>query len=68
MITQMPFALNRVVNLEDFQEPVVRDAIREIYARESGVSQEFPSGREHRKHWEVAMAALALERRRRAAT
>ena len=61
MITQMPFALNRVVNLEDFQEPVVRDAIREIYARESGESQEFPSGREHRKHWEVAMAALALE-------
>ena len=61
MITQMPFALNRVVNLEDFQEPVVRDAIREIYARESGESPEFPSGREHRKQWEVAMAALALE-------
>ena len=61
MITDMPFALNRVVNLEDFQEPVVRDVIREIYARESGESVEFPSGREHRKHWEVAMAALALE-------
>ena len=61
MITRMPFALNRVVNLEDFQEPVVRDAIREIYARESGESDEFPSGREHRKHWEVAMAALALD-------
>jgi SAM-dependent methyltransferase len=61
MITQMSFGLNRVVNLEDFQEPVVRDAIREVYSRESEASPEFPNGREHRKHWEVAMAALALE-------
>ena len=61
MITQMPFALNRVVNLEDFQEHVVGDAIRGIYARESGDSPEFPRAREHRKQWEVAMAALALE-------
>ena len=56
----MSFALNRVVNLEDFQEPVVKDAIREIYARQSAESPEFPSGQEHRKQWEVAMAALAL--------
>jgi len=61
MITRVPFALNRVVNLEDFQERVIRDAIREIYARQSAESPEFPSGREHRKQWEVAMAALALE-------
>lgn len=60
MILPMPFALNRVINLEDFQEPVVRDAIREIYARQSEGSLEFPSGQEHRKQWEVAMAALAL--------
>jgi SAM-dependent methyltransferase len=61
MITPMSFGLNRVINLEDFQEPVVRDAIREIYARDAAESPEFPSGREHRKQWEIAMAALALE-------
>jgi SAM-dependent methyltransferase len=61
MITPMPFALNRVANLEDFEEQVVADAIREIYVRQSEDSPEFPRGREHRKQWEVAMAALALE-------
>ncbi len=57
----MPFALNRVANLEDFEAQVVADAIREIYVRQSEDSPEFPRGREHRKQWEVAMAALALE-------
>ena len=56
----MAFALNRVVKLEDFEEPVVRDAIREIFAREAAMAPEFPTGQEHRKQWEVAMAVLAL--------
>jgi SAM-dependent methyltransferase len=60
MMPQMSFALNRVVNLEDFQEPVVRDAIREIHRGKAAESPEFPNGQEHRKEWEVAMAALAL--------
>ncbi len=56
----MGFVLNRVVRLEDFEERVVRDAIREVFAREASESPEFPTGREHRKQWEVAMAVLAL--------
>ena len=56
----MAFALSRVVKLEDFEEPVVRDAIREVFAREVARAPEFPDGQEHRKKWEVALAVLAL--------
>jgi FkbM family methyltransferase len=54
------FALNRLVNVEDFAEPTVRDAIREVFEHEVARTPGFPSGREHRKHWEAAMAVLAL--------
>jgi FkbM family methyltransferase len=54
------FALNRVVNLEDFQERVVRDTIREIFARQASESPAFPTGQEHRTQWENAMTVLAL--------
>ena len=56
----MPFALDRVVKLEDFEEPIVREAIREVFAREAAESSDFPHGQEHRKLWEVAMGVLAL--------
>jgi SAM-dependent methyltransferase len=56
----MTFALNRLVNLEDFDEPVVQNAIREVFADEVAKSPEFPTGREQRKQWEIAMAVLAL--------
>ena len=56
----MPFAVNRVLHLEDFQEQIVRDAIREVFARQASESPEFPTGWEHRKRWEIAMAVLAL--------
>jgi SAM-dependent methyltransferase len=56
----MPLALNRVVKLEDFREPVVREAIREVFAHETKRAPEYPDGEEHRKQWEVAMAVLAL--------
>jgi FkbM family methyltransferase len=54
------FALNRLVNVEDFAEPTVRDAIREVFEHEVARTPGFPSGREHRKHWEAAMGVLAL--------
>ena len=54
------FVLNRLINVEDFSEPTVRNAIREVFAHEVQRYPDFPTGREHRKHWEVAMAVLAL--------
>ena len=38
----------------------MRDAIREVFAHETVESPDFPVGKEHRKHWEIAMAILAL--------
>lgn len=57
---RMEFTLNRVIKLEDFQVPVVRDAIREVFAHETARAPGYPDGEEHRKLWEVAMAVLAL--------
>jgi FkbM family methyltransferase len=54
------FALNRLINVEDFAEPTVRDAIREVFEHEVERRPGFPSEREHRKHWEAAMSVLAL--------
>jgi SAM-dependent methyltransferase len=56
----MTFTLSRVIRLEDFAEPVVRDAIREVFAGEAALAPEFPAGYEHRKQWEIVMAILAL--------
>ena len=53
-------SLNRVCNLEDFRDPQVRATIREVFAHEASSYAGFPEGREHRKHWEVAMAVMAL--------
>ena len=53
-------ALNRVCNLEDFEEPGLRDVVREVFAHELGHRPELPRGRELRKYWEVAMAVAAL--------
>ena len=56
----MEFALGRVIKLEDFREPLVKDALRDIFARDAAQYAQFPEGREHRKQWEIAMAVLAL--------
>jgi SAM-dependent methyltransferase len=41
----------------------VRGAIREVFAHElRRFGPDFPAGHEYRKHWEVAMAAMTLER------
>ncbi|MGO9898390.1 MAG: class I SAM-dependent methyltransferase [Solirubrobacteraceae bacterium] len=56
----MVFAINRVINVEDFAEPTVRETIREVFEAEVEASPRFPDGKEQRKQWEVAMAVLAL--------
>jgi FkbM family methyltransferase len=54
------FALNRLINVEDFAEPTTRNVIREVFEHQVARNPDFPTGREHRKHWEAAMAVLAL--------
>jgi SAM-dependent methyltransferase len=56
----MGYAVNRVLNLEDFEELVLREIIRDIFVGETSETPEFPTGREHRKQWEISMAVLAL--------
>jgi SAM-dependent methyltransferase len=56
----MPLSLCRVIHLEDFRKPVVRDVIRDVFAHEVSQFAQFPDGRENRKQWEIAMAVLAL--------
>jgi SAM-dependent methyltransferase len=56
----VPLALNRVINLEDFEEPAVRSVIRDVFAGETERAPDFPTGHEHRKQWEIAMAVLSL--------
>jgi SAM-dependent methyltransferase len=56
--------LCKLCDLPDFEDPEVRELIREIYASdlEHFDEPEFPRGREYRKYWEVAMTALAFAR------
>lgn len=61
ILPPMEFDVNRILKLEDFEQPDVRAAIRDILANEAATSPGFPTGREHRKQWEMAMAVLALD-------
>lgn len=52
---------NRLCNVEDFEEPGLRAAIRDVFSHEiTRLGNEFPRGFEYRKYWEVGMAARAL--------
>lgn len=54
---------NKACELFDFHDPELRDWIRKIFAHEVGrLGQSFPDGVEYRKHWEVAMTAMAFSR------
>lgn len=47
--------------VEDFSRPELKNVLREIFAHEiARCGEDFPAGREYRKHWEVAMAVRAL--------
>jgi SAM-dependent methyltransferase len=53
-------SLNKVCNLEDFSDPTLRGVIGEVFAHDAARFPGFPSGREHRKQWEVALAVHTL--------
>jgi SAM-dependent methyltransferase len=52
----------KLCELGDFADPELRELIRDVYAsdREHFGEADFPSGREYRKYWEVAMTLRAL--------
>lgn len=55
-------ALCKACCIEDFRHPELARAIEEVFAHEiDRHGPSFPRGREYRKHWEIAMAARALE-------
>jgi SAM-dependent methyltransferase len=59
----MPLPSNKACELADFRDPELRGWIREIFAHEiTRFGPSFPDGVEYRKHWEIAMTALALSR------
>lgn len=52
----------KVCELEDFRDPALLATLRDVFRHEvERYGPDFPQGREHRKRWEVAMAARALE-------
>ena len=54
--------LNKICGLEDFADPELAGAIRDVSAYKLACLPELPRSAEHRKDWEVAMAVLALRR------
>ena len=52
----------KLCELADFADPELRELIRDVYAadREHFGEPDFPTGREYRKYWEVAMTLRAL--------
>lgn len=53
--------LNRLCNLEDWQEPDLQAAMRRVLPHFATGWQGFPIGYEHRKHWEYAHLLRGLE-------
>jgi SAM-dependent methyltransferase len=52
---------SKVCELEDFSDPSFLATFREVFRHEvKRYGRDFPRGREHRKRWEVVMAARAL--------
>ncbi|HEY1688636.1 MAG TPA: class I SAM-dependent methyltransferase [Solirubrobacteraceae bacterium] len=59
----MKLTSNKACELADFRDPELRRWITEIFAHEiERFGPSFPDGVEYRKHWEVAMTAMALSR------
>jgi FkbM family methyltransferase len=52
--------LNKLCDLEDFDDPDLVALMREISGYKEVVLPGFPKGAEHRKDWEVAMAVRAF--------
>lgn len=57
----LPF--NKLCEFEDFSDPELLSVIRDVCGYKAAhLSPEFPTGAEHRKDWEVAMAVRTLDR------
>lgn len=52
---------NKVCNVEDFSHVDLRETIRDVFDHERRrFGDDFPTGREYRKYWEVAMTVRTL--------
>ena len=61
LLVERNLSLSKICEVEDFATPRLRDVIREVFAHELlRFGPEFPSAREYRKYWEVAMAVLSF--------
>jgi SAM-dependent methyltransferase len=59
----MSIPLNKACELSDFSDPELRGWMRQIFAHElDRFGDSFPQGFEYRKHWEIAMTAMAFAR------
>jgi len=61
LLLDRSLSLSKICEVEDFATPRLRNVIRDVFAHEQlRFGPEFPSGREYRKYWEVAMAVLSF--------
>ena len=61
LLLERSLSLSKICEVEDFATPRLRNVIRDVFAHEQlRFGPEFPSGREYRKYWEVAMAVLSF--------
>ncbi len=61
LLVDRNLSLSKICEVEDFATPRLRDVIRDVFAHELlRFGPEFPSDREYRKYWEVAMAVLSF--------
>ena len=61
LLVDRNLSLSKICEVEDFATPRLREVIRDVFAHELlRFGPEFPTGREYRKYWEVAMAVLSF--------
>lgn len=56
------FQCNKLCAIEDWEIPAMRETMRRILPCFVAISNDYPTGLEHRKHWEFAQLLLSLER------
>ena len=57
-VTRPPF--NKLCELEDFADPELREALRDVHSFRLGVLPDYPEGACYRGDWEAAMAVRAF--------
>jgi SAM-dependent methyltransferase len=56
-----PIRLNKLCELEDWRDPRRIEAMRRVLPYFLDISDTYPAGMEHRKHWEYAQLLCGLE-------